>query len=423
MNFTVIRSSGNIVRPSESTPSVTLNLSAIDKLPIYRMDVKSLHVFKHGGENASKVICEALSKALVPYYPLAGRIKETPDGELQIACTGDGAWFIEAYTDCSLESVNCLDNILLVPNDELLPTPPPETYGINPLLRIQCTRFTCQGFVLGITMNHSIADGVGAAQIFNAIGEFARGFRHPKVQPEWHREAVPARLARVYGERSKLFPPPPIPDYQLKHASLDISQDQINKLKNDFKELTGDYCSTFDVVVASLWCHRTRAIELEKQTEVSLMFPVNARRFLDPPLPEGFYGNCFWPVTITVSSGWLVEASHGEVVQAIKHSKARVSTEIKRWVSSDVLDDSGHRYASPFAYTTLCISDWASLGFDKVDYGWGPPVQMFSVEGVASFPITVVGLPPKPKKGIRLNTGCVQGMHLQSFLQYYKNST
>ncbi|PIA24679.1 hypothetical protein AQUCO_127100001v1 [Aquilegia coerulea] len=423
MNFTVIRSSGNIVRPSESTPSVTLNLSAIDKLPIYRIYVHSLHVYKHGDKTAAKVICEALSKALVPYYPLAGRIKETSDGELQIACTGDGAWFIEAYTDCSLESVNYLDKVLKMPKDELLPTLPPETYGINPLLRIQFTRFTCQGFVLGITMHHSTADGVGAAQIINAIGEFARGFRHPKIQPEWDREAVPPRLVRAYGE-TKPFPSPPIPDYQLEPAIFNISQDEINNLKSDFKELTGDYCSTFDVVVASLWCHRTRAIELKKQTKVSLIFLVNARRFLDPPLPEGFYGNCIIPVTITVSSGWLVEASNKEVVQLIRNAKARVSTKIKRWVSSDELDESGYPYASLFAYTTLCISDWISPGFDKIDYGWGPPVQMFPIETVGIImPIAIVGLPPTPKKGIRLKTYCVHGMHLQSLQQYYKNGT
>lgn len=136
MDFSVIRAARGVVQPSGETPSGMFELSFIDRLPVLRCNARTLHVFRHGHE-AAKVIREALSKALVPYYPLAGRLKESSQGELQIACTGEGVWFVEASADCSLDAVNYFDDVLTVPHDELLPDHPPEIDGIDPLVLMQ----------------------------------------------------------------------------------------------------------------------------------------------------------------------------------------------------------------------------------------------------------------------------------------------
>ncbi|PIA51615.1 hypothetical protein AQUCO_01100457v1 [Aquilegia coerulea] len=417
----VIRSSGVMVPPSESTPSGTLDFSVMDALPIVQMDVHSIHVFRHGQE-PTKLIREAVSKALVPYYPLAGRLNRLSDGSLQVNCTGEGAWFIEASADYSLESVNYFDDILLVPHDDLLPTSPPESDGLDPLVRIQLTYFTCGGYVIAQSNPHSLLDGIGAAQWLSTVGEFARGFQKSTIAPVWNREAIPT-TAGVIREPGVSPPPPSMPlSFELlEPASIDISQEHINKLKNEFAELTGDYCSTFDVVVASLWRHRTQAIELEKETEVNLMFGVNTRQFLEPPMPEGYYGNCFYPVKVTISSGWLVEASHAEVVKLIKDAKARVPTEFRKWLKGDELEASDDPFSFPLAYTTLCISAWNGLGFNTVDHGWGHPVHIFPIQkDLSIMPVGALGLPPSPNKGIRVMTCCVNKKHLPSLVDYFK---
>jgi tRNA threonylcarbamoyladenosine modification (KEOPS) complex Pcc1 subunit len=49
------------------------------------------------------VIREALSQALVYYYPLAGKLnKRSDDGKLQINCTADGVPFLVATANSLL---------------------------------------------------------------------------------------------------------------------------------------------------------------------------------------------------------------------------------------------------------------------------------------------------------------------------------
>nr|XP_048330733.1 alcohol acyl transferase 1 allele GSb-like [Ziziphus jujuba var. spinosa] len=67
-----------------------------------------------------KVIKEALGRALVYYYPLAGRLKEGRDGELLVDCNGEGVLFIEFEADVSFEQLGHLVEPPLPYIDEIL---------------------------------------------------------------------------------------------------------------------------------------------------------------------------------------------------------------------------------------------------------------------------------------------------------------
>lgn len=125
-----------MVVPCEATPSGMLSLSVIDALPAMRAKVRSLQVFRHG-PNAAAVIRDALSKALVHYYPLAGRIVESP--VLQLSCTGEGVWFVEASAQCNLEAIDYLDSDFMDWRFQLLPPSPPEKDGFDPLVLVQAS--------------------------------------------------------------------------------------------------------------------------------------------------------------------------------------------------------------------------------------------------------------------------------------------
>jgi len=136
MALSITRTKRGLVKPGKETPLTTLDLSVIDRLPVLRSNVRTLHVFKHGPQ-AARVMREALSKALVPYYPLAGRLKESEQECLQILCSGDGVWYVEASSDCTLQSLNFFDDVQSIPYDDLLPDAIPESQGFDPPLQMQ----------------------------------------------------------------------------------------------------------------------------------------------------------------------------------------------------------------------------------------------------------------------------------------------
>lgn len=414
MAFSVIRSSRGLIRPLERTPSGILDLSVIDRLPVLRCNARTLHVFRHGPE-AAQVIKEALSKALVPYYPLAGWLKESSQGQLQIECSAQGVWFVEASANCTLDTVSYFDNVMSIPYDDLLPDYVPETKGTEPLVQMQVTQFECGGFVIGLIFCHAICDGLGAAQFLNAVGENARGLEHPSTTPVWCRDFCPLPPQQ---EKMNTLPklPPAMPNYRLQHANIDISLDQIKQVKTEFRDSTSQMCSTFEAVAATFWKFRTLAVNFEQNTEVKLVFFANCRQLLEPPLPKGFYGNCFFPVTITTSSETLAQASNVEVIKLIQEAKGNLPVEFSKYLKGDYMKNGEDPFAPPLIYTTLFISEWGRLGFNQVDYGWGPPVHIVPIQGSSIIPVGIVGSLPLPKKGIRLMTWCVEEVHRQPFI-------
>lgn len=416
MEFSVSRGEGIMVAPSGATPSGILQLSVVDRLPVLRCNARTLHVFRHG-LGAVEAIREALSKALIPYYPLAGRLHVSHQNHLQIDCTGDGIWVLHASAHCTLDAVNYLDDAMSIPYDKLLPPPPPEPLAVDPLVQMQVTHFGCHGFVIGLIFCHSICDGLGAAQFLNAVGEMARGADAPCLQPEWCRSFLPPSPMSA--------PLPlaiPVPDYQLEPAIIDLSMDEIKELKEEFQRGRGKRCSTFELVAAMMWRRRTEAIGLQDgKTQVKLVFFANCRHLMEPPLPEGFYGNCFFPVSLSARSEEVVAKGVLEVVELIQEAKGRVAEEFWKWAKNGG-DGEADPFAPPLEYRTLFISEWGRLGFMEVDYGWGRPVHVIPVQGSSIIPVGIVCSQPRPRTGVRLMTWCVSEPHLPRLLHLFKSS-
>jgi hypothetical protein len=79
----------------------------------------------------------------------------------------------------------------------------------------QVTTFTCGGFVIGLRTNHAVADGTGAAQFLNAVGDLARGLPEPRVKPVWGRDSFP-------DPDIKLGPLPELPVLALEYIAFDF---------------------------------------------------------------------------------------------------------------------------------------------------------------------------------------------------------
>ncbi|XP_020088484.1 LOW QUALITY PROTEIN: acyl transferase 9-like [Ananas comosus] len=115
MSPVVTKSSPTLVPPASPTPTSTLllPLSSIYRAANARVSVEFIQVFSAAAAAAPSppservaAIREGFARALVPYFPVAGRIIESVPGEPMVECSGDGIWFVEAEVDCALDDVN-----------------------------------------------------------------------------------------------------------------------------------------------------------------------------------------------------------------------------------------------------------------------------------------------------------------------------
>ncbi|GER37053.1 HXXXD-type acyl-transferase family protein [Striga asiatica] len=99
---------------------------------------------------------------------------------------------------------------------------------------------------------------------------------------------------------------------------------------------------------------------------------VDCRRRLDPPLPDGYYGNAVvWPATVSVATDLLGNPLK-HAVELVRRAKSEASGE---YVRSTI----GRR---KFPVTrTYEVSEFTRMGFDRVDYGieGSPPTSYYSV--------------------------------------------
>ncbi|KAK1560773.1 hypothetical protein Q3G72_030777 [Acer saccharum] len=133
--------------------------------------------------------------------------------------------------------------------------------------------------------------------------------------------------------------------------------------------------------------------------------------------------SCFFPVTITRSSDWVETASDVDVLKLIQEAKTKLAVEFGKFMEGDYKRNGDENPFAPLiSYTTLFISEWGRVGFNQIDYGWGPPVHVVPIQVSSIIPAGIVGSVPLPKKGIRLITWSVEEAHLQPFIYRMKKS-
>ncbi|KAL4202997.1 hypothetical protein AMTRI_Chr02g266300 [Amborella trichopoda] len=419
--FSVTKSDPVWVRPARDTPSSVLEFSRIDSQPAFRFLVKTIHVYKYG-EEAAKKIREALAELLVPYYQFSGRLTASgEDGRLRLLCTGEGAGFVEGVANCRLEDIDYLDKLA---SEELyhLIYGDPKEIDMTPVALIQVTDFQCGGFAIGLQLSHCLVDGIGGVQFLSALAEMVKGADSPSVEPVWSRHllgsAPPAEP--IYPSR----PPLVFPDYRLEPLSFDISAQAISRIKQACFEKTGKPCSSFEALAAEAWRLRNQAIGLELDQETTLVIIAGCRHLMDPPLPKGYFGNCFFPVRAKASGEQMLEASEVDVVTWIQEAKERLPSEFRAWLEGPTNgEDMEDPFQLSFSYNNLFLSEWNRLGFRHVDFGWGTAVHVLPILASYVIPAGVFVAPPEPKQGTRLEIWCVTRAHREAFLEEMKSLT
>ncbi|XP_027337491.1 spermidine coumaroyl-CoA acyltransferase-like [Abrus precatorius] len=383
-----------LIKPSKPTPSSILSLSTIDNIPDLNRLCQTIHVYRstiHDFPNGqllqdpTHVIKEALSKALLYYYPLAGRLVKHTDGKLRLNCSEDGVPFLEANADCHLSSLHYLDGSDMEYAKHLVfDLPSQDENGYQYPLVFKVTKFPCGGFTIGMGLSHAVCDGIGASQLFRAIIELVRGKSEPSVKPVWEREKLvgsiteqPLQMDSV--DESSAAVSPFLPTKVLLNECIKVDSESIRRLKMSLmKECDNvENFTSFESLAAYVWRSRARALELSYDGKIMLNITVGVRRhMMDPPLPKGYYGNAIVDAEVILTVRELNEKPLSEVVKLIKESKkvAFNSDYVRNFINTLETEQEDFNIEGTGAFTTM--TDWKHLGFlENVDFGFKEQVN------------------------------------------------
>lgn len=387
-----------LVAPSEPTPRRTLWLSNLD-LAVPKTHTPLVYYYPapptpspDDGEGETEPffaparLREALARALVPFYPLAGRMAAGPCGRLEIDCTGEGALFVVARADFTGDEM--FRDFQPSPEARRLLVPFAAS-GDPPCLlaMVQVTFLKCGGVAVGTGMHHVTMDGAGAIQFIRTWTSLARGLDTESVCP-----SPPTHDRTVLRARSP-------PQVTFEHPVY--SPSNLNGLPRPFvtrvyavppKLLAGikSSCapgvSTYCAVTAHLWRAMCVARGLAPDAESRLRVPANIRSRLRPQLPATYFGNAIVRDLVTVRVGDVLSQPLGFVAERIKRAVARVDDAFVRSVIDylELESEKGSQAARGqfMPETDLWVVSWLGMPMSDADFGWGAPkfvapAQMF----------------------------------------------
>ncbi|XP_074269959.1 benzyl alcohol O-benzoyltransferase-like [Silene latifolia] len=374
LTFKVTRQAPELICPASPTPYESKELSDLDNskdvrylvplIMFYRNPTSNINLYYLRGSDPVKVIKDAIAKALVWYYPLVGRLRETSEGKLVVECNEEGVLFIEADADVTLDDFGeplhppfaCSDELLYDVRDPL-------DILHSPLLLIQVTRLKCGGFILALRQNHTMTDEIGLVQFLNAVIELAGGAKRPSISPVWMRHLLinsPGPSQGSGQDVSYEFNRIAFPLGDLVHKSFFFGSTEMASLQQSIIPPS----TTFELIIAHLWRCHTMALYNDPQEIVQLRFAMNTRSKYNPSLPAGYYGNVIAAPTAQATIAELSENPFQYTVDLVKRTKENVNDN-EEYLKS---------LANRMAVSRLTVSDHRRIGFNCLDFGWGRPV-------------------------------------------------
>ncbi|KAL5582823.1 hypothetical protein UlMin_015265 [Ulmus minor] len=384
--------SSSLIFPFQETERKSMFLSNIDK--VLNFDVQTVHFFRaHKDFPDPRVLAEkvreTLGKILVPYDFLAGRLKLNGEtGHLEIDCNASGAGFVVASSEFTLDEIG----------DLVYPNPAFEQLASTnldisiqdatdrPLCIVQVTSFKCGGFAMGFTTNHTTFDGLSFKLFLENLAALAAN-KPLAIAPCNDRQLLAAR-----SPPQVTFPHPELlklnivnqqePDTSVFQVTNDdlvfkifpLSFNDISNLKDEAKFTTstntkGRMITSFNVVTAFIW--RCKALSYDvienMERESTILYAVDIRQRLNPPLPKSYTGNAVLTAYATGKCKELVERPFCKIVEMVAEGARRMTNDYARSTIDWGEVNKG------FPRGEVLISSWWRLGFTEVEYPWGKP--------------------------------------------------
>ncbi|CAM0874993.1 unnamed protein product [Alopecurus aequalis] len=374
-----------LVVPSDETPRKGLWLSPLDLVLAKRGHTPFVHVY-----SASDVaddffsvdkLKKSLAMALVPFYPLAGRLGADSDGRIEINCNAEGALFVVAHSGHTVEDFSDSK-----PSPALRKLFRPRVQPSSVILAVQVTFLRCGGVVLGTEVHHAVMDGFSTFHFIRTWASYCRDGAGAVI------ELFPCHDRALLRARSPpLVRPETVPMFCSKltmHEPSGVVATEVFTISNDklhgLKRLCGGV-STFCAVSALVWQCVCIARQLDPAATTRMNFPVDVRHRLKPPLPDGYFGNGVVNVFATAVVKDVVSESLASVASRVKATTQRFDDELLR-SAVDYFEMAGKggrpEDSGNLPETELRMNSWYHLRTYEADFGWGKPRVMTRAETV-----------------------------------------
>ncbi|KAM4101593.1 hypothetical protein ACB094_05G155200 [Castanea mollissima] len=388
----------SIVVPSEPTPSGLLRLPETDQVAQWT-HAPVIYIYRAKSNDTTipfsfEAMKNSLSRALIHFYPLAGRLHWIEGGRLELDCNAMGVQLLEAYSKAELDELG--DFAPTNAERDLVPkvdyTTPIEEW---PLLLVQVTRFGCGGLCVGVAISHTMVDGRSATHFINSWAKLSRDIiwrtetvRTPRFDHIEYTTKPPVLIGRTDAneERKK----------ETSATLLKLTREQVEVLKKRANQDVAGVTtirpySRYEAIAGHMWrcACKVRAVDSHNSQSTRARLGVDIRNRLKPSLPERYFGNA---ISGTVTPICLYEDllskplsySARKLREAIERMDDEYIRSALDFISSQK-DVSGLRsnfhiqgYSeAPFlGNPNISLGSWIGLPIYDANFGWGKPIYV-----------------------------------------------
>ncbi|KAJ6435656.1 hypothetical protein OIU84_000791 [Salix udensis] len=308
----------HVVKPAKPTRTGRVSLSEWDQIGTIT-HVPTIYFYKKPSQTQSNAIInnlkDSLSHALVPFYLLAGRLHWIGRGRLELECNAMGATLIEAESESKLEDFGDF-----LPSPEYQNLIPNVDYALPlhelPLLLVQLTVFQCGGISLGLTISHAVVDGKSALQFMSEWARISRG------EPSGMLPFLDRKIMRA-GD-------PPSAPPQFDHAEFGLPPLLLGRLNSTEERKKKTTIAIYETLTGHVWRSVCKARRHKPEQPTALAVCVDSRRRVQPPLPDGYFGNASLDVIAVSHAGELLSKPLGYAASKIREAIETVTDEYVR---------------------------------------------------------------------------------------------
>ncbi|CAL4962040.1 unnamed protein product [Urochloa decumbens] len=390
-----------LVPPSPSPPETSLPLTFFDILWLNSPPVERLILYRVAPDaDVAAIISnlkDSLHEAIRAFYPLAGRLRLTPGTSNRYELhyrPGDAVTFTVA--ECDDDDDADIDSLITDEPREVaklakLVPPLPEGGGV---LALQATLLSARrALAVGVTVHHAACDGSGSTHFLHtwaaACAGAAAGARPPP--PVIDRTFLLPDSRGLYDTFSKALPSTDEMEFVKMSAdqllaTFTLSTDDLRRVKDAVageaarRGVAPPRCSTLVATFGLVWSCYLRAKDSSGAGEGSttvryLLFPVDHRSRMKPPLPEKYLGNCVGPAVATAPEGEVAAAGAGGIFSACA-AVASAIDEAVRGVGTPSVDAWVERILEAGAAGALSVAGSPRFRVYELDFGFGRPTKV-----------------------------------------------